>query len=95
MPSFSLGQVVATPGALETLGASGEQPLTFLRRHAGGDWGSLTADDKALNEAALSDGSRIMSAYDTRTGKRIWIITDAVAESGRREVTTILLPDEY
>jgi len=44
---------------------------------------------------ALQDGSRILSAYHTSTGQKIWIITEATDDRGQRSATTILLPDEY
>jgi hypothetical protein len=34
---FSLGEIVATPGALSVLEKSGQPPLLFLIRHARGD----------------------------------------------------------
>ena len=48
-----------------------------------------------LNDEALQDGSRILSAYITRAGEKIWIITEATDDRGQRSATTILLPDEY
>jgi hypothetical protein len=35
-----LGQIVATPGALEALARAGQEAKLFLERHASGDWGS-------------------------------------------------------
>ena len=92
---FSLGQTVATPGALEALGASGQSASEFLVRHARGDWGDVSDDDKALNDEALADGSRLLSAYHTSDGTKLWIITEAVDDEGRRSATTVLLPEEY
>ena len=46
-PKFSLGQIVATPGALEAIRDSGESPADFLARHVSGDWG----DDFAMTTA--------------------------------------------
>jgi hypothetical protein len=37
-PLFSLGQIVATPGALEALKDAGQAPTVFLQRHVIGDW---------------------------------------------------------
>ena len=68
---FSLGRIVATPGALEALAAAGQSADEFLARHVCGDWGDLDPEDKSLNDAALIDGSRILSAYKTRNGARI------------------------
>jgi hypothetical protein len=92
---ISLGQVVATPGALEALEQSGESPSKFIGRHVRGDWGNLSDDDKRLNDDALIDGSRILSAYHTAKGTKLWIITEATDDEGNRAATTILLPDEY
>lgn len=64
-------------------------------RHLTGDWGDLDEEDRQLNAAALIDGSRILSAYTTRKGDRIWIITEAVNEVGLRYGTTLLLPSDY
>jgi hypothetical protein len=89
-PKFSLGQLVATPGALEAMQRSGQTSDFFLDRHMRGDWGAVNLEDWRLNDEALKDGSRILSAYRTLKGTKIWIITEA-----DRSVTTILLPDEY
>ena len=94
-PTFQLGQIVATPAALEVMAQGGHSLAEFLDRHVRGDWGGLSADDRQLNEEALKDGSRILSAYRTRNGKKIWIITEAADDRGQRAATTILLPDEY
>ncbi len=45
-PLFDLGQIVATPGALEALQDAGQQPHVFLTRHATGDWGDLDDEDR-------------------------------------------------
>lgn len=94
-PRFTLGQVLATPGALEALEKSGESPAAFLSKHVVGDWGEVCADDKALNDESLIDGSRILSAYRTSRNERLWIITEAADDKGHRCCTTILLPSEY
>jgi hypothetical protein len=92
---FPLGQIVATPAALEALTVTAQSPAEFLDRHATGDWGDLCDGDRELNDRALIDGSRLLSAYVTRLGVRLWIITEAADEAGRRAATTILLPDDY
>jgi hypothetical protein len=92
---FHPGQIVATPGALEALQDAGQQPHEFLVRHLSGDWGDLDDEDRSLNDAAVIDGSRILSAYTTRKGKRLWVITEAVDDHGHRLATTILLASEY
>jgi hypothetical protein len=92
---FSLGQIVATPGALEAIRDAGQSPADFLARHVTGDWGDLCDDDRRLNNLALIDGSRLLSAYVTSRGERLWVISEAADESGRRTSTCLLLPSEY
>lgn len=92
---FDLGQMIATPGALEALASAGQEPLYFLERHARGDWGEVGDEDGRLNDESVRDGSRILSAYHTLHGDKLWIITEAAADDGRRASTCILLPDEY
>lgn len=89
-PRFSLGHIVATPGALDALLMAGITPASFLRRHVIGDWGELDAEDRSENERSLAHGFRLLSAYTLTTGVRIWIITEA-----DRSSTCILLPEEY
>ena len=66
---FPLGQIVATPKALEALEASQQSPAEFLARHAKGDWGALCAYDIAENEFSLKNGFRLLSSYCTATGR--------------------------
>ncbi len=87
---FTLGQTVATPGALQALEAAGEEAGRFLDRHALGDWGDLCDEDKQANDEALADDLRILSAYRLSDGTKIWVITEA-----DRSATTLLLPEEY
>jgi hypothetical protein len=94
-PKFSLGQLVATPGALKALAEAGQSPAFFLDRHVQGDWGLVNDEDKRLNDQALMDGGRLLSAYKTLKGTKIWIITEATDDEGRRAASTILLPSEY
>ena len=58
---FPLGQVVATPGALAALEASGESLLGFLQRHLSGDWGEVDEHDARKNELSLEHGWRLLS----------------------------------
>ncbi len=87
---FTLGRIVATPGALEALEEAGQGPMEFLRRHVTGDWGDLDDDDKAENELSVREGFRILSAYTLKSGVKIWVISEQ-----DRSYTTILLPEEY
>lgn len=93
--AFTLGRLVATPGALKVLGSSEETPADFLARHARGEWGCISPEDARENDRAVEEGDRILSAYRTAEGAQIWIITEAADSRGQRPATTILLPDEY
>jgi len=95
MPKFDLGRILATPGALEAIEESDQSPVDFLRRHFNCDWGDVCDEDRQLNDAALDDGSRLFSAYNTGAGKEIWVITEAAGDDGGRLATTLLLPSEY
>lgn len=94
-PLFKLGRLLATPTALRAIEQAGQSPAEFLDRHVLGDWGTVCEEDGDLNDEAVKDGSRILSAYVTDNSERIWIITEAKDDDGKRAATTILLPDEY
>jgi hypothetical protein len=86
---FLLGQIVGTPAALELIQKAGKTPAEFLSRHANGDWGVVDSEDAKLNDLAVEQGSRILSAYAVGD-ERLWIISEA-----DRSATTILLATEY
>lgn len=90
VPKFSLGQVVATPGALALLEEHRVSPLHLLARHVSGDWGELPADDAALNSMALKSDGRLLSSYPIAPNARVWVITE-----WDRSVTTVLRPEDY
>jgi len=92
---FRLGQIVATPGALEALQRNNVTAFDYLRRHASGDWGVLDEEDKLANDEAITSGARIMSAYFLPDETKVWVITEAADDAGNREATTLVLPDEY
>jgi len=89
-PKFEPGQICATPGALEAMNEAEQTPMEFIGRHLYGDWGEVCADDQQANEEALEQRLRLLSAYRTKTGVKLWVITEA-----DRSVTTVLLPSEY
>jgi hypothetical protein len=106
---FELGQIVATPQALERLAKHGFSANDLIARHHSGDWGDISEQDARKNEQALSSGLRLLSTYRlvekiwlqsmSRTERSrlptIWIETSAANESGHRESTTLLLPEDY
>ena len=86
---FELGNIAATPAALEACRHDDLQML--MGRHAQGDWGDVCETDRRMNDAALKVGARLLSCYVLMGGdSKIWIITEA-----DRSATTILLPSEY
>jgi hypothetical protein len=87
---FELGEVVATPGALDRIRESDTSANYLIRKHLALDPGCLDLHDIRENRDALAHGNRILSAYKLSTGVKVWIITEA-----DRSVTTILLPEEY
>ena len=89
-PLFSLGQVVATPGALDALEEAGQSPIEFLRRHQTGDWSEMVEEDQEENRRSVEKGLRVFSSYKLKSGKKLWVITE-----WNRSVTMLLLPEEY
>ena len=87
---FDPGTVVATPGALDALKATGEYAVHLLARHLRADWGDLDEADRQANDHALTTGGRLLSAYHLRDGTKLWIITE-----WDRSSTCLLLPSEY
>lgn len=85
---FPLGQVIATPNALDHL--TQDDVMSGLRRHVVGDWGEMDDEDWQANETALTESSRLLSVYCSGSGLKFWIITEA-----DRSATTVLLPEDY
>ena len=95
---FELGKVVVTT-PVEALMKENEKFRKFVQlalgRHANGDWGKLSPEDKQKNGEALVNGERIVSNYKRpgmgrdEPNSRVWIITEA-----DRKTTTILFPEE-
>lgn len=96
---FNLGKVVVT-AAVNQLMLSDYEFQRFitlsLGKHARGNWGNMSPEDRKRNDEAVESGERIMSVYyrpgmkkEDAQGK-IWIITEA-----DRSSTTILFSDEY
>lgn len=92
---FTLGTIVATPGAIKTLSDAGQDAAHFLELHQSGAWGDMDQEDRRLNDQAIAhEGDpdhqqRVLSSYRTTLNTKIWITTE-----WDRSVTTILLPNE-
>ena len=101
---FELGQVVATPAAIQLMKETGYSAAMLIARHLNGDFGDICAEDAAENEISIKHGFRIMSVYrlvppetlkTTTAAKKIdlptiWLITEA-----DRSSTCLLLPSDY
>lgn len=66
------------------------EPFVALPRHYAGDWGEVCPEDRAANERALIENTRLVSVYRTQAGVKFWIMTE-----WDRSLTTILLPEDY
>lgn len=65
--------------------------MKSLTRHAVGDWGDTSDEDKKRNNEALLTDERLFSTYIYKPDQtKIWIITEA-----DRSCTTVLFPEDY
>ena len=88
MPKFSLGRLVATPGALSELERVGVSPEELISRHGQLDQGALDAHDHKLNIDAVERCDRVFSSF-VYGGVKFWVITE-----WNRGRTTIMLPED-
>jgi len=91
--AINMGRLLMTRGVNDLVAedeAFAKFVMSSLTRHQRGDWGNLTDEDKQENELSLKEGYRLLSAYESESLPKIWIITEA-----DRSATTILFPDEY
>lgn len=86
---FDLGKLLATTASLDHLELHHTSPIELVERHLRGDWGDVCMGDRCLNDDAVADGSRILSAYVIADIK-LYVITE-----WDRSYTTILLASEY
>ena len=106
---FELGQIVATPQALERLAKHGFNADDLIARHLSGDWGDVSPAEARRNAQALISGARLLSVYRLvetkwlqsmpRTERSrlptIWIETAAANDTNIRAATTILCPEDW
>ena len=87
------GSIVITSGLNADCGNNPKlhkEVTTALHRYLQGDWGSLCAEDKQMNDNAVKNNNdRILAKYPTCNGN-IYIITE-----WDRSYTTILYCNEY
>ncbi len=92
---FLLGRIMMTTNVKNRLQEAHpdhweEELQQLISRHVSGDWGDLDEEDKRDNQVSLERGFRILSAYNTTSDLRVWVITEA-----DRSCTTCLLPQDY
>jgi hypothetical protein len=85
---FPLGSLYVTAAVDRDIAR--EDIAEALSRHAQGDWGDVSEDDRRENEFSLTHSERLLSVYHDRKGVKFWIITER-----DRSATTVLLPDDY
>jgi hypothetical protein len=89
---FPVGQMVSTARVSESVPFN--IVLACIRRHASGDWGDMSKQDKEANEFALANGERLFSSYklpEPIDGEdKLWVITEY-----DHSLTTVLFPSDY
>ena len=71
---FQMGKLVWTRGVNDRIAEDTEFAklvVASLKRHAAGDWGDISQEDKTENELSLKEGFRLLSAYETEGLPRI------------------------
>ena len=81
---------MATPGALDALQRTQEDPLDYILRHVCGDRSEMDPQDQEENRRSVEEGHRVFSSFALKDGTKLWLITE-----WDRSVTTLLLPLEY
>jgi len=81
-------KIVATANAADTIDQC--EIAAALERHFCGDWGDVSLEDKAENDASVKSDGLVLSVHHTLEGVEFWIITDA-----GHELTTVLMPEDY
>jgi hypothetical protein len=86
--NFPLGRLFITPSAKRALTPT--DVAVAISRHAKGDWGDVSEEDRQENELSLKEGFRLLSVYHGADGTKFWVMTEA-----DRSSTTVLLPGDY
>jgi hypothetical protein len=88
-PLFQIGTALVSAGAIDFLIEHGVSAYRLVYRHQSGDFGDLDTSDIHENALAITNGLRVMSAYQI-AGQRFLVITEA-----DRSSTTVMLSSEY
>ncbi|WP_025807862.1 hypothetical protein [Pseudomonas chlororaphis] len=74
---FSIGALILSPGIDRCMREGRLDPMSFLRRHARGDWGDVTDERWQDNDAGLQSGRSLESIYAVHRALSISIVTHA------------------
>jgi hypothetical protein len=85
---FTLGENFQRPRVALLMQSLGINPASLFLLHVTGDWGDVSNDQRRVNEEAVREGGRILSAYGKGI-RRIYVITEA-----DRSRTTIRTADD-
>lgn len=77
MRKFELGKLVVTPSAAQVLRQSGCSADEVLSRHAEGDWGEVSDQEREVNERGLSEQFNLVSNYRMSDERFITVFTKA------------------
>jgi hypothetical protein len=88
--SLWIGANRCNTGRIARIGEGWTNPRRVSRPSPFWRLGDLEEEDRQENARSLEHGFRLLSAYKTVAGEKLWVITEA-----DRSVTTLLLPSEY
>ena len=74
---FALGEVFATGHALQTLEGNAVPPEALLARHALGDWETYGKIGGLYQQAAVREGTRVLSTYTLPDERQVCLMTEA------------------
>ena len=89
--AFTLGSTTLEGSLNTTLAAVGDPLVSYLRRHATGDYGAIQTERSCANDRFVRLGQGVVrSSYPLRNGKKIQVVT--VLAEGRGQRTRVLIP---
>ena len=77
MSNLELGKLVVTPSAAKVLEQSGTSAEELLSRHAAGDWGEVSQQEREINERGLRESFNLVSNYRMSDDQCVTVFTKA------------------
>jgi hypothetical protein len=90
IPKFQHGRVLISPGVIDLALQDKLDVMHYFKRHLHGDWGKVPLVYKLMNEQALLENKRVLSAFPFGASSNLYVFTQI-----DRSVTTLLLDREY